>query len=105
MIIGSMDSAVFSQTRINFARGKNSATVSGTVPIKLSREYVLGAKKGQVMTVRLTANSPEAFVDVEGRDLGKGGTITLPATDNNIRITIYGDRRKPTKFTLSVSIR
>ena len=43
MIIGMMDSAVFSQTRIRFARGKTSATVSGNLSSYASRSYVLGA--------------------------------------------------------------
>lgn len=105
MIIGTLDSAAFSQTRINFARGKNSTTVSGTISANGSRSYVLGAKKGQVMTLRLTSNTGDAYVDVDGTDYGSGTTTTLPSTDNNIRITVHTDKRRSSKFSLSITIR
>lgn len=105
MIIGTMDSAAFSQTRVNFARGKSSTTVSGTLSANGKREYVLGARKGQRMTLRLTSNTGDAYVDVDGTDYGSGATITLPANDNNIRITVHTDQRRSSRFSLSITIR
>jgi hypothetical protein len=41
--------------RVQFKRGTSSATLQGKVSIALSDTYLLGARAGQVMTVKLTA--------------------------------------------------
>lgn len=104
MIIGMMDSMVFSQTRIRFARGKTSATVSGNLSSYGSRSYVLGARRGQTMTVRVSSTSGRVWVDIGGNDVGRGTTITLRSTDDYI-ITVHNELGRATKFSLFVSIR
>lgn len=104
LIIGTMDSAVFSQTRIRFARGKTSATVSGNLSSYASRSYVLGASEGQTMTVRVSSTSGRVWVDIGGNDVGKGTTIELRSTDDYI-ITVHNELGSATKFSLYVSIR
>jgi len=103
MIIGTMNSAVFSQTRIRFGRGRTSSTVSGTVSGGGSRSYVLGASRGQTMTVRVTSNSGDVHVDIGGNDVGTGTTIRLRSTDDYI-ITVHNEGRA-TRYSLYVSIR
>ena len=104
MIIGTMDSAVFSQTRIRFARGKNSVTVSGNLSSYASRSYVLGASRGQTMTVRVSSTSGRVWVDIGGNDVGRGTTINLRSTDDYI-ITVHNETGSATKYSLFVSIR
>ena len=104
MIIGMMDSAVFSQTRIRFARGKTSATVSGNLSSYASRSYVLGASRGQTMTVRVSSTSGRVWVDIGGNDVGRGTTIELRSTDDYI-ITVHNEAGNATKYSLFVSIR
>ncbi len=41
--------------RIEFKRGANSSTISGTVRNEEEAEYVLEAKKGQRLTIKLTS--------------------------------------------------
>ena len=41
--------------RIEFKRGTNSTTISGTVRGDEQAEYVLGAKKGQKLVIKLTS--------------------------------------------------
>jgi len=41
--------------RIEFKRGANSTTISGTVRGEEEAEYVLGAKKGQRLVIKLTS--------------------------------------------------
>jgi hypothetical protein len=77
MIIGTMDSAVFSQTRIRFARGRTSATVSA---------------------------SGRVWVDIGGNDVGRGTTIQLRSTDDYI-ITVHNEMGSSTRYSLYVSIR
>jgi len=104
MIIGTMDSAVFSQTRIRFARGRTSATVGGTLSGLASRSYVLGARRGQTMTVRVSSGSGRVWVDIGGNDIGRGTTITLRSTDDYI-ITVHNELGSSTRYSLYVSIR
>ena len=103
MIIGMTDSVAFSQTRIQFARGRTSTTVSGTVSGDGSRDYILGARRGQTMTVRVTSNTGDVHVDIGGNDVGTGTTITLRSTDDYI-ITVHNEGRA-TRYSLYVSIR
>jgi hypothetical protein len=45
--------------RVQFKRGKSSTTVQGRVSIALPDTYLLGARAGQVMTVKLTSTDKE----------------------------------------------
>jgi hypothetical protein len=103
MIIGTMDSAAFSQTRIRFARGRASATVSGSIAAYGSRSYVLGAQRGQTMTVSVRSNNGDVHVDIGGNDVGTGETIELRSTDDYI-ITVHNEGGA-TRYSLYVSIR
>jgi len=104
MIIGTMDSAVFSQTRVRFARGRTSATVSGTLSGFGSRSYVVGASRGQTMTVRVSSNSGRVWVDIGGNDIGRGTSIQLRSTDDYI-ITVHNELGSSTKYSLYIGIR
>lgn len=89
MIIGMMDSPAFSQTRIRFARGRTSATVSGTLYSGGERSYILGARRGQTMTVRVTS-AQDVRIDIGGNDVGTAETIELRSTDDYI-ITVHNE--------------
>ncbi len=104
MIIGTMDSAAFSQTRVRFARGRTSTTVSGTLSGFGSRSYVVGASRGQTMTVRVSSNSGRVWVDIGGNDMGRGTTIQLRSTDDYI-ITVHNELGSSTKYSLYIGIR
>lgn len=104
MIIGMTDSAAFSQTRVRFARGRTAATLSGTLSGGGSRSYVLGASRGQTMTVRVSSGSGRVWVDIGGNDMGKGTSIELRSTDDYI-ITIHNEGAGATKYSLYVGIR
>lgn len=104
MIIGTMDSAAFSQTRVRFARGRTSTTVSGTLSGFASRSYVLGASRGQTMTVRVSSGSGRVWVDIGGNDMGRGTSIQLRSTDDYI-ITVHNELGSSTKYSLYIGIR
>jgi len=90
------------QTRIRFARGRTSATVSGGLAAGASRSYILGASAGQLMRVRVSSRTGGATVDIGGNDVGTGTTIRLRSTDDYI-ITVHNNGRA-TSYTLTVSI-
>jgi hypothetical protein len=104
MIIGMTDSAAFSQTRVRFARGRTSATLSGTLSGDGSRSYVLGASRGQTMTVRVSSGSGRVWVDIGGNDMGKGTSVELRSTDDYI-ITVHNETGSATKYSLYIGIR
>src|SRR5688572_25835130 len=90
MIIGMMDSTAFSQTRIRFARGRSSATVSGSLSSGAERSYILRASRGQTMTVRVSSRNGDVHVDLGGNDIGTGTTVELRSTDDYI-ITVHNE--------------
>ncbi len=104
MIIGMTDSAAFSQTRVRFARGRTSATVSGNLSGYGSRSYVVGASRGQTMSVRVSSNSGRVWADIGGNDVGRGTTIQLRSTDDYI-ITVHNELGSSTRYSLYISIR
>ena len=101
MIVGMTDSAAFSQTRIRFAPGRSSATVSGSLASRGTRSYILNASAGQSMTVRV--KSGNVWVDIGGNDVGKGVTIELRSTDSYI-ITVHNAGNGTTKYSLYIGI-
>lgn len=87
-----------SQTRIRFARGRTSATVSGQIGGGAQRIYVLGARRGQYFSgVISSRNGCVKFT--EG---GTSSSFTTDAGDNIVSITNYCSRA--TAFTMTVSI-
>lgn len=100
--------------RVKFAKGKSSITLSNSV-IRGDRDtYILGAKAGQRMTVRITALENNAAFEIEGpgggylEGAGEGDdatriTVSLPAS-GDYRI-IVGGTRGNASYRLTVSIR
>ncbi len=103
MMIGMMDSAAFSQTRIRFARGKSSTTVSGTVPGGSSRSYVLSARNGQTLLVRADSRATAFGVEVDGV-YDANGLYTLQSTGDHT-ITVYNSGSRSARYTMYVEIR
>lgn len=88
----------FAQTRIRFARGRTSTSVSGTVGAFAERSYVLGARRGQYLSANISSrNGCVKF--------GNGATSTsyITSAGNNYLYLSNGCRRA-TSFTLTVSI-
>lgn len=100
--------------RIKFAKGKSSATISGAV-IRGDRDtYVVGARAGQMMTVRITSLEKNAVFQIEDpsgaylQDAGEEDDATnvtnsLPE-DGDYRIVVGGTRGNAT-YRLTVSIK
>ena len=100
--------------RLRFAKGKSSATVSNSVIRGESDTYIVGAREGQTMNVRITSlenNAVFQIIDANGDYLpnaGEGDDATrwtgdLPAKGDN-QIIVGGTRGNAT-YKLTVSIR
>ena len=100
--------------RVKFAKGKSSVTLSNAVIRGEQDTYILGARSGQRMTVKVTALENNAAFQIKGPDgayLDGAGemddatnvTITLPST-GDYRI-IVGGTRGNASYKLTVSIK
>jgi hypothetical protein len=102
-LIGMTDSALLAQTRIRFARGRSSATMTGSLAAGGERSYILRASAGQTMTVRVTSRNGDVSVDLGGNDVGTGDTVELRSTDEYI-ITVHNNGGA-TSYSLYVAVR
>ena len=91
-------SEVSAQSRIRFARGRTSASVSGGLSGGGTRTFVLGARYGQY----LSANVSSANGCVKFTGGSTSSSFTTNAGDNYISVTNYCSRY--TSFVLTVSI-
>jgi hypothetical protein len=98
LIVLSMSSELFAQSRIRFARGRTSASVSGAIYGGGERRYVLGASYGQYLSANVSSrNGCVTF--------GNGSTsigFTTDSGDNYLYLRNNCGRQ--TSFTLTVSI-
>lgn len=100
MFVGIAMESVSAQTRtrIRFARGRTSATVSGSISGNAQRKYVLGASAGQTLSANISSRNGCVV-------LGNQQTSESYSTDrgDNI-IDVFNNCRGATTFTLTVSI-
>lgn len=86
------------QTRIKFARGRTSASLSGSLAGGGVRRYVLGASRGQ----RLSGNVSSRNGCVKFTEGSTDLSFTTDSGNNWISVTNYC--RTPTSFVMTVSI-
>ena len=101
--------------RIRFARGRDNATVRGTLRGDAQTEYVVGARKDQRLTIRLSATPPDSLsarargtsgfdvrLDLDAR---RTSSVVLPE-DGDYQIWIKRETRTPgrSQYTLTVTI-
>ena len=102
--------------RIEFKRGSTSATVSGSVRNDEEYEYVLGAKKGQRLTIKISSTPVKSSVfQLLGEDNDTLGlehdanfdiSIVLPkGGDYFINVKRPTEAKGTSRFRLTISIR
>lgn len=102
--------------RVQFAKGKSSTTIKGTLKGDQSRQFVVNLRAGQTMTVKLTATNQSTYFNVtapgaqEAMFIGStsGDTMTevIPSSGDYI-IDLYmmrnaARRGETTKFTIAI---
>ena len=92
------------QTRIRFARGRSSASVSGTIPPGVRRRsYVLRAMAGQTLTATLSSGNGKCdFTQGEYEDTQYSQEIE---ETGDVVFSIDNHGNRSTTFTLTVSIK
>ena len=98
-------------SRINFARGRTTAVLSGTVRRGMSHDYLLKARGGQTMTVHLAARGGVGFeILAPNGDLisefTKDWSGDLPRS-GDYRINVLPDTttERSISYTLEVTVR
>ena len=86
------------QTRIRFARGRTSATVSGRIGADGVRRFVLGARNGQYLSGNISSRGDCVKFTEGSTSVG----FTTESGDNWLSVTNYCGR--PASFTMTVSI-
>ncbi len=100
--------------RVKFAKGKSSVTLSNAVIRGEQDTYILGARSGQRMTVKVTALENNAAFQIKGpggdylngageMDDATSVSVTLPNT-GDYRI-IVGGTRGNASYKLTISIK
>lgn len=102
MIFLTATSDTLAQTRIRFARGRNSATVTGTLAAGASKEFVLGAKAGQILTGTLSSTNGKA--DFTYGSLHDTQYTQTVEENGDVYVSIDNHGKGATKFTLTISI-
>ena len=103
--------------RVRFERGKSSATIHGRITGFDTHDYVVGAKAGQQMDIRITASNPETYfvlnsINGKANDMIETNHYSVETTasgDYVIRVFMMRSaaRRKGavSSYTLTISIK
>ena len=97
-IFGFSSTSTSAQTRIRFARGRTSTSISGTLAPGARRTYVLGATRGQ----QLSGNVSSRGDCVKFTEASTSTSFTTDYGDNRLSITNYC--RSTVAYTMTVSI-
>ena len=98
LVVISSSSDILTQTRIRFARGRTSTSISGRIGGGVARNYVLSARYGQYLSANVSSrNGCVTF--------GNGATGTSYTTNpGNNYLYLSNGCRGLTSYTLTVSI-
>lgn len=100
LLVSGMD--LPAQTRIRFQRGSSSATISGTLGAGVTRGYVLGARRGQVLTATLSSGNGQ--VDFTQGNLHDTQYSVVVQKTGDVYLSIDNHGKRPTRYTLTISI-
>lgn len=98
LLVLAFSAEAFAQTRIRFARGRTSASVSGTLAGNGTREYVVGARSGQTFSGNVSSRG-NCVKFTEG---STGNSFTTDNGNNFFSLTNYC--RNASAFTMTISI-
>ena len=94
---------LYAQQRIRFARGRSSATISGTIPAGANRSFVVGARDGQYARVSVSPRNLRVWAS--GTPKGEAGGTEFETYSGDNEFGIYNPTNRAIRYTLTVSIR
>jgi hypothetical protein len=108
LIIFTLTSDSLAQTRITFAAGKTSKSLTDTMTAGGSHAYVLRVKRNQKMTISVvSSNRIQIDVDdVDGHiEYGDGYSQIITTNNGDHWITLRNQGSGSTRYTMTVSVR
>jgi hypothetical protein len=109
LILATLTTDSMAQTRITFARGRSSATLSGVLSGGASRKYAMRVADGQAITINVTSDNGSIQIDADDvhGHIDYGDEYLEYTSDDNgdqwITLVNQGDGR--TRYTMTVSAR
>jgi hypothetical protein len=98
LLLAAGNAELFAQTRIRFAKGRTSATVTGKLTGNGERRYILGARYGQYLSANVSSRN-DCIV------FGSGATSHSYITeDGDNYLYLVNTCGRLANFTLTVSI-
>ncbi len=103
MILLMTGAELYAQNRIRFARGRSSATVSGTIPAGSNKTFVVGARYGQIARVSVSPRNLQIWSNAAPK--GESGSSSFETNNGNNVFGLYNPSNRPIRFTMTISIR
>ncbi len=95
---------LYAQTRIRFAKGRNSTTISGTIPAQSNRTFVVRAGwNGQI--VRVSVNAPKLKIFSSEAPKGESGSSSFETYSGDNEFGLDNPTNRPIRYTMTISIR
>ncbi len=104
MILTVTGAETFAQTRIRFARGRSSATVTGTIPPQSNKTFVVRAGwNGQTARVSVSPRNLQIFSNAAPK--GESGSSSFETLSGDNEFGIYNPTNRPIRYSITISIR
>ena len=103
LISVSLASDSIAQTSIKFARGRNSATVKGSIRKDGETRYTVQGRAGQTITVSVRSGNNYVFAGVEA--IGQGRTVSGKLPYDSSYIIELSNGGNVTNYTMTVTIK
>ena len=94
---------LFAQSRIRFAKGRTTATVSGTIPAKSDKFFLVGARYGQIARVSVSPRSLQIYSDAAPK--GESGRSDFETRSGDNEFGLYNPTNRAVRYTMTISIR
>jgi hypothetical protein len=93
----------FAQKQIRFAKGRSSATISGTLQAGSTTTFVVRAKAGQIARVSVNNRRLKIFSDAAPK--GESGSSSFDTNSGNNEFGLDNPTNRAINFTMTISIR
>lgn len=91
------------QTRIRFAKGRSSATLSGTIQPNSNRTFMVRASAGQTARVSVSPRGLKIFSDAAPK--GESGSSSFDTYSGDNEFGLYNPTNRAIRYTMTISIR
>ncbi len=109
LVLSTFTTDALAATRISFARGRSSSSIGGTLAPGATREFVIGVRRGQTMTISVESANKQIVIDVDDAnghlEYGDGYSQIETNLNGDHWIAIKNEGGRATRYTMTVSVR